>query len=204
MPLVSWVSCPGLLLSPAHVHPQPPCWWGVGWGAEMPLALGKPCSAMVEASLCYQPCFQHKSKIQPHSSCCEEIEFYPRQNQHTHVQQAVKNMKWISKIDGLFCKGGKTWIRYSKLKTSANTVRQTSYIGLLKTNCTKYRSSGMKLVFFVFRIAISMTWMLNFSIFIWKLNSCSIFVSMKAVLEQHKSIKTDICSTAHISILKVC
>lgn len=104
---------------------------GVGWGAEKLLALGKPFSATVEASLCYQLCFQHKSKIQPHTSYCEEIEFYSRQNQHTHVQ-AVENMPQISKSYGLCWEGGETWISYSKLKTSAKRVRQANCIGFLR------------------------------------------------------------------------
>lgn len=70
----------------------------VGGGMRGRKALGKPCSATVEPFLCYQPYFQHKYKIQPHTSYYDEIEFYPGQNQHTSVQQEMKNWKQISII----------------------------------------------------------------------------------------------------------
>lgn len=47
-----------------------------------------PCehwSAIAETALHYQPCFHHKSKTQPHASCCEKNQLYPTQNQHIHL-----------------------------------------------------------------------------------------------------------------------
>ena len=59
---------------------------GVGGEATKSLALCKHCSAIAKTSLCYQHCFQHKSKMLPHTSYYEENYLYPSQNQHNCVQ----------------------------------------------------------------------------------------------------------------------
>lgn len=40
------------------VYPQPACWWG-----GVTSRVYRCCSAIMKRSLCYQPCFQHKSKL---------------------------------------------------------------------------------------------------------------------------------------------
>ena len=44
----------------------------VGWEAEKALTLCKHCWAITKTSLCYQRCFQHRSKTYPHTSYCED------------------------------------------------------------------------------------------------------------------------------------
>lgn len=70
VPLVSWVSCPGSVPLPTLC--ASPASSLVGWGAEKAVALCKCCSVVSKASLCYQHWSQHKSKTQPHPSCCAE------------------------------------------------------------------------------------------------------------------------------------
>ena len=55
-------SCPSCVPSQLLVPPQPLA-GGAGWEAEKALALCKHRSAITRRSLCYQHCFQHKSKI---------------------------------------------------------------------------------------------------------------------------------------------
>ena len=55
---------------------------GVVWGAEKNLSLCNHCSAVTKTSLCYQRCFQHKSKTQSHTSYYRKNGLYPHQNQH--------------------------------------------------------------------------------------------------------------------------
>lgn len=45
---------------------------GKEWNVEKALMLCKHCSAATAICLCYQNCFQHKSKLQPHTSYWEE------------------------------------------------------------------------------------------------------------------------------------
>jgi len=58
---------------------------GVLGRADKTLTLCKDCSAVTKTSLCYQHCFQHKSKTLPPTSYYEEN--YPSQNQHKGVEK---------------------------------------------------------------------------------------------------------------------
>ena len=62
-PLVSWGQLPQLCPLPASVHPPTHSWVGGGWEAEKALAPCKHCSAITKTPLCYQHCFQHKSRM---------------------------------------------------------------------------------------------------------------------------------------------
>jgi len=69
--LVRAASCLGCVPSQLLLHPGLLA-GGVVCEAEKALTLCKHSPAITKTSLCYQHCFQHKSKTQPRTSYCEE------------------------------------------------------------------------------------------------------------------------------------
>lgn len=91
---------------------------------------------------------------------------------------------------------------YSVRTVKAQKLSQHQYdkkTGLPKTHCTKDQAMAWNCpLFVVLRMTISDV-NARFQYILLKTKQLFNFVSVKAVLEQHKGIKTDICSTAHTS-----
>lgn len=86
------------------------------WEAAKPLALCKLCSAITTTSLCYQHCFQHKSKTNPETSYCEEVNYVPAKTSPQPQQNRYKNLsvnkwaKYSSATEVSIKRGRQDWV----------------------------------------------------------------------------------------------
>jgi len=62
IPLVIWWPFIPALSSPNYLYTHSLLADGVVWEAEKALMLSKHCSAITKTSVCYQCCFDHKSR----------------------------------------------------------------------------------------------------------------------------------------------